>query len=136
MLVKINDQMREVLESILNMTTLHAEIPSEYNVSSVEDIKTFFNYLSKSKCMYIRLNEYVQFFNKGGKRIQKLNLGFGRYRVIVQPKSIYYGRHADTPSKASLVLRIVLVQFDEEEQTSLTCDCPVNHKGFDKVDAS
>jgi len=117
MLVKINDQMREVLETIINMATLNAEIPSEYNVSSVEDRKTFFNVLPKSKNMYIRMNQYVQFFNKDGKRIQQSNLGFGRYRVIIQPKSIYYGRHNDTPSKASLVLRIVQVQFDEQEQT-------------------
>ena len=115
MLIRLSDQNRALLDFLLNAATLNAKIPSEYNINSLDDRKLFFNQLPKSKLMYIRLNKNVQCFDKEGKRIQNTDLAYGRYRVIIHPKSIYYGRHGEEPVKASLVLRIAQIQYEEEK---------------------
>jgi len=121
-LVKNTSDIKDILQFIVDAAAVNAQLPNEDVYSEAKEKKDLFRPIPNTDYIYVKIDKGIQCFDRFCKPISYESLSFGRYRAIIHVKCMYYGRHGEEPYKASLVLKVVQLQYEKQSVPCLFYD--------------
>jgi len=129
-LVKNSAEIRMMLQFITDSAMAKAVLPNEVAFHEAKEKKELFKPIPKTDNFFVKIDRGIQCYDKTCTAIPYESLSFGKYRVIVHVKSVYYGRHGEEPHKASLVLKVAQLQYEKQTMPCLFLDEPLANKNI------
>ena len=117
MLYVINENVRSTLQQIEAAAVQQLKVPvvllQQNNVSPNTTNEMLYRPLYGGNSLFSKLHRNCVYFNNRALPIEKQDLGFGEYKVLIRVTGIYIGYHSQEKKLASLHIRIHQIQYRE-----------------------
>lgn len=112
MLVRLSKDMKKAFTDIENEAIKQFYIPSDFIVPTGTTKESLFKYIPDVNNLFVKLSPECMIYDTSFKNINKKDLSFGNYRVVLHVVGVYIGNMQQCRGKmASLTVRISQIQF-------------------------
>ena len=130
-LVTVDKNLKEVMKALENVAKTKVIYPAEYQIDSNQKDKYFKCLPEDKKCIFGKIGQGIQCYDKNCKAMNFDKLDYGNYRVIFMVKGIYIGTHGPSDHLASLHMKVMQIQYSALNLPCMFSLIPTVHSSID-----